>query len=150
MAVCLSKIRGLPAAKVGENAVSDEVPERRDVIRSTVISVMLAVVFLILAIAFWAWSAPGLVSPVSLLNSLNPYITVVLEILAVFGFFVFITVTVVNLRLGLTEIRAGWTEIIAMIVLVTIVSWTMFGASVSGASVILSLAFVVYLYLLQD
>jgi len=131
-------------------AVSDEVPERREVVRSTVVSVILAVVFLILAIALWAWSAPGLVSPVSYLNSINPYISVVLEILAMFGFFVFITVTVVNLRLGLTEIRAGWTEVVTMIVLVTIVSWAMFGASVSGASVILSLAFVVYLYLLQD
>jgi hypothetical protein len=131
-------------------AVSDEVPERREVVRSTIVSVILAVVFLILAIAFWAWSAPGLVSPVSLLNSINPYITAALEILTVFGFFVFITVTVVNLRLGLTEIRAGWTEIITMIILVTIVSWAMFGASVSAASVILSLAFIVYLYLLQD
>ena len=130
--------------------MSDEVPERREVVRSTVVSVILAVVFLILAIALWAWSAPGLVSPVSYLNSINPYISVVLEILAMFGFFVFITVTVVNLRLGLTEIRAGWTEVVTMIVLVTIVSWAMFGASVSGASVILSLAFVVYLYLLQD
>jgi len=131
-------------------AVSDEVPERREVVRSTVVSVILAVVFLILAIALWAWSAPGLVSPVSYLNSINPYISVVLEILAMFGFFVFITVTVVNLRLGLTEIRAGWTEVVTTIVLVTIVSWAMFGASISGASLILSLAFVVYLYLLQD
>jgi hypothetical protein len=130
--------------------VSDEVPERREVMRSTIISVIFAVVFLVLSIAFWAWSAPGLVSPVSYLNSVNPYITVALEILAMFGFFVFVTVTVVNLRLGLTEIRAGWTEIVTMIILVMIVSWAMFGASVSGASVILSLAFVVYLYLLQD
>ncbi|RDE12561.1 MAG: hypothetical protein C4K47_07430 [Candidatus Thorarchaeota archaeon] len=130
--------------------MSDEVPERREVVRSTVVSVILAVVFLILAIALWAWSAPGLVSPVSYLNSINPYISVVLEILAMFGFFVFITVTVVNLRLGLTEIRAGWTEVVTTIVLVTIVSWAMFGASISGASLILSLAFVVYLYLLQD
>lgn len=130
--------------------MSDDVPERHEIVRSTIISVILAVVFLILAIAFWAWSAPGLASPVSLLNSINPYIVVLLEIMSMFGFFIFVTVTVVNLRLGLTQIRAGWTEIVTMIVLVTVVSWAMFGASVSGASVILSLAFVVYLYLLQD
>ena len=110
----------------------------------------LAVIFLTLATAFWAWSAPGVDSPVSLLNSVNPYIAVVLEILLMFGFFVFITVTVVNIRLGLTEIRAGWTEIVTMVILVTVLSWVMFGANVSGASVILSLAFVVYLCLLQD
>lgn len=130
--------------------MSDEIPERREVWRSTILSALFAAVLLILAIAFWAWSAPGVDTPVSFLNSINPFIAVVFEILLMLGFFILITVTVVNLRLGLTEIRAGWTEIITMLILVTILSWVMFGVNVSGASVILSLAFVVYLYLLQD
>jgi len=130
--------------------VNDEIPERREIWRSTILSVLFAAVLLILAIAFWAWSAPGVDTPVSFMNSINPFIAVALEILLMFGFFIFVTVTVVNLRQGLTEIRAGWTEIITMLILVAILSWVMFGANVSGASVILSLAFVVYLYLLQD
>ncbi len=66
------------------------------------------------------------------------------------GFFVFLSVTVINLKLFLTEIRAGWTEVIVVLIVVAIMASTMFGVFVGAASVILSLGFVVYLYLLQE
>lgn len=131
-------------------AVSDETPERGEIIKSSIITIVLAVIFLFLAIAFWAWSAPDITSPVKYLDSLNPYIPVVLEIMFMFGFFVFSTVTVVNVKLGLSQIRAGWTEIVIMLILEALLSFLMFGSGVGSASVVLCLAFVVYLYLLQD
>jgi len=73
-----------------------------------------------------------------------------LEVLVMLGFFVFLSVTVINLKLFLTEIRAGWTEVIVVLVVVAIIASTMFGVFVGAASVILSLGFVVYLYLLQE
>jgi uncharacterized membrane protein len=50
----------------------------------------------------------------------------------------------------LTEIRAGWTEVIILLIVQAIMASTMFGVFVGAASVIVSLGFVVYLYLLQD
>ena len=131
-------------------AVSDETPERGEVIKSSIITIVLVVIFLSLAIAFWAWSAPDITSPVKYLNGLNPYIAVVLEIMFMFGFFVFATVTIVNVKLALTRLRAGWTEIVLMLILEVLLSFLMFGSGVGSASVVLCLAFVVYLYLLQD
>ena len=98
------------------------------------------------------WSSPDVIdtSPVGALNDINPYITFVLEILVMFGIFVFATVTVVNLRLQLTGVRAGWLEVIIMLVVVTAIAWLAFEANAAGATLILSLGFVGYLYLLQE
>jgi hypothetical protein len=84
------------------------------------------------------------------LNGINPAITILIEILVMLGFFIFLSVTIINLRLTLTEIRAGWTEVILVLIVLAIMSSTMFGIFVGAASVILSLGFVVYLYLLQE
>lgn len=134
------------------NTVSDETPERSEIVRSSVITTSLSVVLLILGLAFWAWSSPDVIntSPVGALNAISPYVTAVLEVLMMLGFFVFLVVTVINLRLFLTGIRAGWTEVLLVLVVVSAMSWLMFGVVVGAATGILSLGFVVYLYALQD
>ncbi|MFW9809587.1 MAG: hypothetical protein ACFFE6_09430 [Candidatus Thorarchaeota archaeon] len=132
--------------------MSEEIPERRDIIRSSAITIILTVLFLILGLALWAWSSPDVIdsSPVGLLNEINPAITVLIEVLVMFGFFMFLSITTINLRLMLTQIRAGWLDVILLLILLVIMASTMFGLFVGAASVILSLGFVVYLYLLQD
>lgn len=132
--------------------MSDEIPERREFVRSTIITVIFTVLFLSLALAFWAWSVPEVVdvTPVGALNEINPYIAIVLEILFMLAFYIFLTVTLLNFRLYLTNIRAGWFEIVATLVLVVIFSYLMFGIGVTMAAFVLCLSFVVYLYLLQE
>ncbi len=134
------------------NTVSDETPERREMIRSTVVTVALAAALLILGLVFWAWSSPDVVetSPVGWLNGISPYLTVVLEVLMMLGFFVFLVVTVINLKMYLTGIRAGWTEVVLLLILVSAMSWLMFGPATGVATAILSMGFIVYLYWLQD
>jgi len=132
--------------------VSDETPERSEMIRSTIITVLLTVVFFVIGLAFWAWSSPEIIetSPVGALNELNPALTILIEVLVMLMAFIFLSVTVINLRLMLTNIRAGWTEVIVVLIVMTIVASAMFGLFVGAATVVLSLGFVVYLYLLQD
>lgn len=139
-------------SEVGVNTVSDETPERREIIRSSVITIMLSAILLILGLVFWAWSSPDVIdtSPVGFLNDISPYLTVVLEVFMMFGLFVFVVVTVINLRLYFTGIRAGWTEVALVFIVVVAMSWLMFGAATGAATGIVSLGFVVYLYLLQD
>ena len=143
---------GISVFKVGVKTVSEETPERSEMIRSSIITIILAVLFLVLGLALWAWSSPDLIdtSPVGALNEINPAITVLIEVLVMLGFFIFLSITVINLKLMLTEIRAGWIEVIVVLIVVAIMASTMFGVFVGAASVILSLGFVVYLYLLQE
>jgi len=132
--------------------VSDDIPERREMIRSTAITIILTVVFLILGLAFWAWSSPDIIesSPIGILNSMNLYVTVLIESLTMLGMFIFLSVTVINIRLFISNVRAGWLEVIVIFILVIAMSWLMFGSGVGGVSAVLSLGFVVYLYLLQE
>ena len=132
--------------------MSDETPERSEMIRSTIITVLLTVVFIVLGLAFWAWSSPEVIdaSPVGAINEINPALTVLIEVLVMVMTFIFLSVTVINLRLMLSNIRAGWLEVIAVLIFIAIISSAMFDLFVSAATVILSLGFVVYLYLLQD
>ncbi len=120
--------------------------------RSNIITLVFTVIFLVLVVLFWMWSAPDVLdtSPVGALNDINPYVTFVIEILVLFGVFVFGTVTVVNLRLQLTDVRAGWPEIILMIIVVAVIAYLAFGVNAMGGAVVLSLGFVAYLYLLQE
>jgi hypothetical protein len=143
---------GISVFKVGVKTVSEETPERSKMIRSLLVTIIFSVLILVLGISLWAWSSPEIIdsSPVGALNAINPAITVLLEVLVMLGFFVFLSVTVINLKLFLTEIRAGWTEVIVVLIVVAIMASTMFGVFVGAASVILSLGFVVYLYLLQE
>jgi hypothetical protein len=132
--------------------VSEETPERSTMMRSSIITTTFATLFLILALALWAWSSPDIIdsSPVGALNAINPAVTVAIEVLVMLIFFVFLSVSVINLRLMFTNIRAGWTEVIILLIVQAIMASTMFGVFVGAASVIVSLGFVVYLYLLQD
>lgn len=132
--------------------VSDETPERSTMLRSSIITIILTVLFLVLGLALWAWSSPDVIdsSPVGALNAINPAITVAIEVLVMLAFFIFLSVSVINLKLMLTDIRAGWTEVIVLIIALAIMASTMFGIFVGAASVLVSLGFVVYLYLLQD
>jgi uncharacterized membrane protein len=132
--------------------VSDDTPERGEMIRSTAITTVLTVVLLILGLVFWAWSSPEVIdsSPIGILTSMNPYVTVLIESLTMLGMFIFLSVTVINLRLFISNVRAGWFEVIAIFILVTAMAWLMFGSSVGSVTALLSLGFVVYLYLLQE
>ena len=132
--------------------MSDDVPDRSETIRSAVITVILTVVFLIVGLAFWAWSFPDIIdtSLVGAINSFNPYVTLMIEALAMLGMFIFLSVTVINMKLFLSGIRAGWMEVISVFIIVVAISWVMFGTAVSGITAVLSLGFVVYLYLLQE
>lgn len=132
--------------------MSDETPERSEMMRSTIITVLLTVVFFVIGLAFWAWSSPDIIdtSPVGAINAMNPAITILIEVLVMVMAFIFLTVTVINLKLTLTSIRAGWTEVIVVLIVIAIVTSAMFGIFVGAATVVLSLGFVVYLYLLQE
>jgi hypothetical protein len=132
--------------------VSDDTPERSEMMRSTIITVLLTVVFFVIGLAFWAWSSPEVIdtSPVGAINEINPALTVLIEVVVMVMVFIFLSVTVINLRLMLTNIRAGWTEVIFILIVIAIASSAMFTLFVGSATVILSLGFVVYLYLLQD
>lgn len=132
--------------------LSEETPERSKMIRSLLITIIFSVLILVVGLSLWAWSSPDVIdsSPVGALNEINPAITVLIEVLVMLGFFVFLSVTVINLKLFLTEIRAGWTEVIVLLIVSAIMASTMYGIFVGAASVILSLGFVVYLYLLQE
>jgi hypothetical protein len=132
--------------------VSDETPERSEMMRSTIITVLLTVVFFVIGLAFWAWSSPEVIdtSPVGAINEMNPALTVLIEVLVMLMAFIFVSVTAINLKLMLTSIRAGWTEVIVILIVMAIMSSAMFGLFVGAATVVLSLGFVVYLYLLQD
>jgi hypothetical protein len=63
--------------------VSDETPERSEMMRSTIITVLLTVVFFVIGLAFWAWSSPEVIdtSPVGAINEMNPALTVLIEVL---------------------------------------------------------------------
>jgi len=132
--------------------VSDETPERSEMVRSTIITVLLTVVFFVIGLVFWAWSSPEVIdtSPVGAINEMNPALTVLIEVVVMVMAFIFLSVTAINLRLMLTNIRAGWTEVIVILIVIAIASSAMFTLFVGAATVILSLGFVVYLYLLQD
>lgn len=132
--------------------MSDETPERSEMMRSTIITVLLTVVFFVIGLAFWAWSSPEVIdtSPVGAINEMNPALTVLIEVLVMLMAFIFVSVTAINLKLMLTSIRAGWTEVIVILIVMAIMSSAMFGLFVGAATVVLSLGFVVYLYLLQD
>jgi hypothetical protein len=132
--------------------VSDETPERSEMVRSSIITILLTVVFFVIGLAFWAWSSPDVIetSPVGAINDMNPAVTVLIEVLVMVMAFIFLSVTVINMKLMLTSIRAGWTEVIAILLVIAIATSAMFGLFVGAATVVLSLGFVVYLYLLQE
>lgn len=132
--------------------MSDEAPDRSKMIRSTVITVILTAVFMIIALVFWAWTSLSEVetTPLDILNDMNPYVVVLLESLVMLGVFIFLIVTIVNLRLYMSQVRSGWFETISMFILVFIMSWLMFGPAAGGVTAIFSLGFIVYLYLLQE
>jgi hypothetical protein len=132
--------------------VSDETPERSEMLRSSIITILLTVVFFVIGLAFWAWSSPDVIesSPVGALNAMNPAITILIEVLVMVMAFIFLSVTAINLKLMLTSIRAGWTEVIVILIVIAIVTSAMFDLFVGAATVVLSLGFVVYLYLLQE
>jgi hypothetical protein len=132
--------------------LSDEIPERSEIVRSTIITIILTVVLLSLGLALWAWSAPEVIdtSPVGALNDMNPFLVLIIEILVMSGMFLFLTITVVNIRLYLTQIRAGWTELILLLIVVFVMTFLMFEAGVAIVTLLLSLAVIVYLYMLQE
>ena len=130
--------------------LSDDIPERDEIVRSTVITVFLTALFLIIAILFWAWTSSEVETPVTWMYSVNPVLAPVIEVFTMFLVFVFLITTIINLRLYMTRIRAGWLEVILIFIFVTAMAWFMFGTSVGLASGVLSLAFIGYLYLLQE
>jgi hypothetical protein len=130
--------------------MSDEIPERSEIIRSTIITSVLTGLFLILGLIFWAWTDSEVDTPLTALNEMNPFLAPIFEILFMGVMFFFMTVTVANLRLYLTKIRSGWLDVILLLIVQVIISYFMFGLEVTGAAFVLCLAFVAYIYLLQD
>jgi len=130
--------------------VSDEVPAREEIIRSTIVTVILSSVFIILGLLFWAWSSLSEENPVDALEDINPFLPIGFEVLFMFGMFVFLSITVINLRHYLTRIRSGWLEIIVLLILSTLISYLMFESGVAAASFLLDLGFIAYIYLLQE
>ena len=140
-----------PKSRSVLGTVSDAI-EKKDFVRSTIITVIFSLVFLILGVAFWYWSTPEVIdtSPVNWLLETNPVLVPVIEILLMVGFFIALITTIINSRLYFTEIRAGWLEIIFTLILATAISWAMFDSNVGIATLVISIGFVVYLYMLQD
>jgi hypothetical protein len=66
------------------------------------------------------------------------------------GTFVFVLVTVINLRIFLSEVRAGWLEVITIYIIFFAMAWVMFGSAVGGVTAVFCLGFIAYLYLLQE
>jgi cation transport ATPase len=130
--------------------VSDEVPAREEIVRSTIVSMILASVFIILSVLFWVWDSLPEDTPLTALKNINPFIPIGLEVLFMFGMFIFLSVTVINLRHYLTRIRSGWLDIIILMIIATVISYAMFGEGVAAASFLIDLGFVAYLYLLQE
>jgi hypothetical protein len=62
---------------------------------------------------------------------------------------VFLTTTVVNAKLGFTGVRAGWTELVIILILIAGTTYAMFGGAIMAATIVAMLAFIGYLYLLQ-
>ena len=131
--------------------VSDEI-EKKEFVRSTIITVIFSLVFLILGVAFWYWSTPEVIdtSPVNWLLEINAFLVPVVETLLMVGFFIALVVTIINSRYYFTGIRAGWLEIISTLILVTVISWAMFEVNISIATLVISIGFLVYIYMLQD
>ena len=131
--------------------VSDEI-EKKEFVRSTIITAIFSLVFLILGVAFWYWSTPEVIdtSPVNWLLETNAFLVPVIEVLLMVGFFITLIVTIINSRHYFTGIRSGWLEIIFTLILVTAISWAMFEVNVGIATLVVSIGFVVYLYMLQD
>ncbi|MGY5860370.1 MAG: hypothetical protein RTU63_13450 [Candidatus Thorarchaeota archaeon] len=132
--------------------MSEDVPERSEMIRSAAITIVLTAVFLIIGIVFWLWSAEDIIatSPVGALNSVNPFLTGIIEAMSMLGTFIFLSVTAINLRMLFSEVRAGWLEVISIYIIVVAMAWIMFGSAVGGVTAVFCLGFVVYLYLLQE
>ena len=131
--------------------VSDEI-EKKEFVRSTIITAIFSLVFLILGVAFWYWSTPEVIdtSPVNWLLEINAFLVPVVETLLMVGFFIALVVTIINSRYYFTGIRAGWLEIISTLILVTVISWAMFEVNISIATLVISIGFLVYIYMLQD
>ena len=131
--------------------VSDEI-EKKEFVRSTIITVIFSLVFLILGVAFWYWSTPEVIdtSPVNWLLETNAFLVPVIETLLMVGFFIALVVTIINSRLYFTGIRAGWLEIIFTLILVTAISWVMFEVYIGVATLVISVGFLAYIYMLQD
>ncbi|MHA1637291.1 MAG: hypothetical protein ACTSUO_07235 [Candidatus Thorarchaeota archaeon] len=130
--------------------MSVDIPERSEIVRSTIITVLLASIFLIIGVLFWFWNQPDAISPIAALSDANPYLLAILEVLSMFAAFIFITVTIVNLRLFYTQIRAGWLDVIVILVIMVAVTYVMFQESVALFTLLFNLGFLVYLYLLQE
>lgn len=133
------------------DTVSDTI-EKKEFVRSTIITVIFSLVFLILGVAFWYWSTSEVIdtSPVNWILEINSFLVPVIETLLMVGFFIALITTIINSKLYFSEIRAGWLEIIFTMILVTAISWAMFDSNVGIATLVISIGFVVYLYMLQD
>ncbi|MGY5875996.1 MAG: hypothetical protein RTU30_09635 [Candidatus Thorarchaeota archaeon] len=130
--------------------MSDDIPERDEIVRSTIITIFLTAISLIIGILFWVWSATGVESPVTMLNELNSAVVPIIEVLVGVMFFLFLLTTVVNLRHYMTKLRAGWLEIIMIYLIATAIFWLMFDSGVGMATAVISLGFVAYIYMLQE
>ncbi len=130
--------------------MSVDIPERSEIVRSTIITVILASIFLTIGVLFWFWAQPDVVSPIADLSEASPYLIYILEVLFMVVAFIFLTVTLVNLRLFYTQIRAGWLDVIVILIIMVVLTYVMFQEHVALFTLLFDLGFLVYLYLLQE
>ena len=130
--------------------MSVDIPERSEIVRSTIITVLLASVFLTLGALFWYWAQPDVISPIADLSDANPYLLSILEVLFMFAAFIFVTVTITNLRLFYTQIRSGWLDVIVILIIMVALTYVMFQENIALFTLLFDLGFIVYLYLLQE
>ena len=130
--------------------MSDDIPERDEFVRSTIISVVMTSIFFILGILFYIWTQPDVESVLTGLYESNPILVSLLEIIFMVLAFLFLTTTIVNIRLFMTQIRAGWLDIILILALMLVITYLMFGAEVTAATLVGDLGIITYLYLLQE
>ncbi|MBD3407905.1 MAG: hypothetical protein GF411_17425 [Candidatus Lokiarchaeota archaeon] len=131
--------------------MSGNTPEKSELMRSNVVTILLSIILLVVALTLWAWSSPDVIdtSPVGAIQDLNPWVLWGLELLVMIGFFFFASISAFNLRLMISGIRAGWTEIIVLIIIVTAMSYLMFSPELAAATFIASLGVLSYFYMIQ-
>ncbi len=111
------------------------------------ISGALMIVFLVLVLSLWA----GLFD--SFVNSVQTYLYIFHDLLAILlltAYYIFLFLTVATMREYMSKVRSGWTEVIATLIFIGIMGGVLFNFGVAVATLLLSILFIIYLYMSQS
>ncbi|TXT53947.1 MAG: conserved membrane protein of unknown function [Candidatus Thorarchaeota archaeon] len=131
--------------------MSDNTPDKSELMRSNIVTILFTVILLVIALTLWAWSSPDVVdtSPVGAITEINPWLLWGIELVIMIGLFFFASLSTINLRLMISGIRAGWTEMIALIIVVTALAFFMFSPELAAATLVATLGILSYFYMIQ-